>query len=189
MAKAHEQATFYAHTLAGAAPAQWEPLFDHLRRVAEGDGASLVGAADFASTFGAGELGRLLGWWHDLGKYSQAFQRYIMASAGLPLPGGEGWCEGAHSAKQGTRRPLPDAHQAEVAGRVDHSTAGAQHAARLGPTGRLLAYCIAGHHAGLPDNESGESTHTSNVKPIIARQVGNRRTVLNHDSDCAGGYL
>lgn len=36
---------------------------------------------------------------------------------------------------------------------VDHSTAGAQEAVRLYGTavGRLLAYVIAGHHAGLPD--------------------------------------
>ena len=37
--------------------------------------------------------------------------------------------------------------------RVDHSTAGAQKAVKLFGTavGRLLAYPIAGHHAGLPD--------------------------------------
>ena len=45
----------------------------------------------------------------------------------------------------------------EVTGKVDHSTAGAQHAAGLGKLGRLLAYCIAGHHAGLPHGERGES--------------------------------
>ena len=31
-------------------------------------------------------------------------------------------------------------------------------AASCGPTGRLLAYCIAGHHAGLPDNEGEQSS-------------------------------
>lgn len=36
--------------------------------------------------------------------------------------------------------------------RIDHSTAGAIHAVRkLGIHGRVLAYLIAGHHAGLPD--------------------------------------
>ena len=36
--------------------------------------------------------------------------------------------------------------------RVDHSTAAARLAAqRLGPPGKLLAYILAGHHAGLPD--------------------------------------
>jgi CRISPR-associated endonuclease/helicase Cas3 len=36
--------------------------------------------------------------------------------------------------------------------KVDHSTAGAQRAVReFGPAGRLVAACIAGHHAGLSD--------------------------------------
>ena len=36
--------------------------------------------------------------------------------------------------------------------RPDHSTAGAQYASEVaGQVGKLLAYCIAGHHGGLPD--------------------------------------
>jgi CRISPR-associated endonuclease/helicase Cas3 len=38
----------------------------------------------------------------------------------------------------------------------DHSTAGAQYACEVaGQVGKLLAYCIAGHHAGLPDYHGG----------------------------------
>ncbi|SNR95951.1 CRISPR-associated helicase, Cas3 family [Humidesulfovibrio mexicanus] len=38
--------------------------------------------------------------------------------------------------------------------RTDHSTAGARHAVqKWGEAGKLLAYCIAGHHAGLPDGK------------------------------------
>jgi CRISPR-associated endonuclease/helicase Cas3 len=140
-----DNAAIYAHTLPAPAPReQWEPLIDHLHFVAEGNGGSLVGAGGFATVFGAGDLGRLLGWWHDLGKYSQEFQRYLIVSAGLG-----------------------DAHQAEVTGRVDHSTAGAQHAAKLGQAGRLLAYCIAGHHAGLPDNEAGERGLSMRLKKCV----------------------
>ena len=42
--------------------------------------------------------------------------------------------------------------------RVDHSTAGAQLAAKKWPgaAGRILAACIAGHHGGLSDGMSGE---------------------------------
>jgi CRISPR-associated endonuclease/helicase Cas3 len=48
-----------------------------------------------------------------------------------------------------------EAHLEQLPGRVDHSTAGAQHAMNVaGPLGALLAYCIAGHHAGLPDRLS-----------------------------------
>lgn len=39
-------------------------------------------------------------------------------------------------------------------GKIDHSTAGALHAAQKNePIGRILAYLISGHHAGLPDWE------------------------------------
>jgi CRISPR-associated endonuclease/helicase Cas3 len=43
--------------------------------------------------------------------------------------------------------------------RVDHSTAGARQAAQdWRGAGKLLAYCIAGHHAGLPDGRSNENS-------------------------------
>ncbi len=123
----HASAELYAHSVEGKPEAEWDPLDDHLAAVADR-------ASAFAGAFRAGEWGRLAGRWHDLGKYSDAFQNYLKQSVGA------------------------DVHRAELAGRVDHSTAGAQHAQRVGGSwGRLLAYCIAGHHAGLPDWESGRS--------------------------------
>lgn len=95
-------------------------------------------ASEFASRFGAGDWARVAGLWHDLGKYRPAFQRYIRTASGSQA----------------------DAHIETVAGRVDHSTAGALHAIeRFGtdPRGRILAYLIAGHHAGLPDWHSDET--------------------------------
>lgn len=123
----------FAHSLEGRSQYDWEPLEDHLRRVADGNG-TLPGAADFAEIFGAKEWGRLAGLWHDLGKYSAEFQAYLRSANGL------------------------EAHLESAPGRVDHSTAGAQHAASrfAGTIGRLLAYCIAGHHSGLPDNVDGQ---------------------------------
>ena len=98
------------------------PLEEHLAAV------SLM-AGRMASEFGAGEWGRLAGIWHDLGKFSRDFQSYIRSKSG-------------HEAH------LVDA----VPGRVNHSSAGALHAAAaLGKLGIVLAYLIAGHHAGLPD--------------------------------------
>lgn len=84
-----------------------------------------------ARKFGADGWGQLAGLWHDLGKYRPAFQNYIRQASGFDA-------QNAHI---------------EGAGRVDHSTAGAVHAVdELGEgPGRLLAYLIAGHHAGLPD--------------------------------------
>lgn len=99
-------------------------LADHLAGVA-------ALSACHSRKFGAEEWGHLAGLWHDLGKYRPAFQDYIRKKSGFEKA---------------------NAH-IEGAGRVDHSTAGAVHAVdELGEgAGRLLAYLIAGHHAGLPD--------------------------------------
>lgn len=84
-------------------------------------------AADFAADFDSCDWANIAGLWHDLGKYSTEFQQYIRLVTGY------------------------DAH-IEAPGRVDHSTAGAIHAMRqFGAHGRILAYLIAGHHAGLAD--------------------------------------
>ena len=78
-------------------------------------------AAERGGKFGARRAAALAGILHDLGKYSAAFQRRLDGS-------GEA---------------------------VDHSTAGAKHVGRLVVGGadrgmaELIAYAIAGHHAGL----------------------------------------
>lgn len=51
--------------------------------------------------------------------------------------------------------------------RVDHATAGAQVCKGLGGIYTLLAYCIAGHHAGLPD--TGESADTEDSSTLMGR--------------------
>lgn len=65
--------SYYAHSLEGRPPEEWEILEVHLREVAEL-------ASKFAAPFGAGDWGRLAGLWHDLGKYQPAFQRRIRGS-------------------------------------------------------------------------------------------------------------
>jgi len=47
-------------------------LATHLQQVAEL-------ASKFAEKFGAGDLGRWVGWWHDLGKFHPDFQAYLSA--------------------------------------------------------------------------------------------------------------
>ena len=92
--------------------------------------------------FGAAELGRLAGWWHDLGKASAAFQHHVLAA---------GADEADRDADDGGR---PHETNPSKRRRVDHSTAGARWAAKvLGdlPYGKMLAYAIAGHHGRLPD--------------------------------------
>lgn len=110
----------------------WRPphdLADHLNEV----GAL---AAEFARTFGS-DWARIAGRWHDLGKYRQRFQNYIRLASGFEA----------------------DAHIKGEAGKAPHSTAGALLACdRFGATGRVLAYLIAGHHAGLSDWFGGLDT-------------------------------
>jgi len=104
-------------------------LEDHLRDVAKL-------AEGFAQDFGSADWAQVAGVWHDLGKYAKEFQRRIKSISGYD----------------------PDAHLEGAVGRVDHSTAGASYAVeQFGVHGRILAYLIAGHHAGLPDWHSGET--------------------------------
>ena len=102
--------TFYARSTDRDGKQDWQTLEAHLRAVADG-------AGERAAMFGAAEYGRAAGLLHDLGKYSEPFQRRL---------------EGRGA-------------------RVDHSTAGAKVAVeRWGErVGKLLAFAVAGHHAGL----------------------------------------
>lgn len=108
-------------------------LDEHLREVARR-------AGNAAGKFDSADWAHLAGLWHDLGKYRDKFQKYIKSVSGYDA----------------------EAHIEGSPGRVDHSTAGAIHAIeKLGLQGRILAYLIAGHHAGLPDwnnAEGGQST-------------------------------
>ncbi|MGF1485273.1 MAG: CRISPR-associated helicase Cas3' [Opitutales bacterium] len=144
----------YAHTVraendALQPPTKWEPLFSedcpaldgrtcpaceacaanhgHLNKVAylAGEFAARICPPGSDCSEIAHRWGQLSGWWHDLGKFAPRWQDYLKSAA--------------------------DPHAGELAGRVDHSTAGAQHAASCGDYGPLMAYLIAGHHAGLPD--------------------------------------
>lgn len=98
-------------------------LAEHLRTVASF-------ASQFASYFKGADWAYLAGLWHDLGKYRPRFQRYIRQVSGYEA----------------------DAHIKGESGKAPHSTAGAMLACdRFGLAGRVLAYLIAGHHAGLHD--------------------------------------
>ena len=52
-------------------------------------------SASFADAFGAGELGRLCGLAHDIGKYSDGFQNYIQSLGGLKKEGDSGFLRAA----------------------------------------------------------------------------------------------
>lgn len=77
---------------------------------------------------GLKDLAYMAGLLHDFGKYRRDFQRYIMLASGMDA----------------TYTSAP---------RAPHAIVGAIEAEQLygGVTGRILAYCISGHHRGLYD--------------------------------------
>lgn len=124
--------------------------------------------------FGAARLGALIGLLHDLGKYSEEFQAYINGSGKSP----------------------------------DHATAGAreiQALARGQGADRLCAligaYCIAGHHAGLP-NWQGERALSDRLRktlpcldPVWQRELAPEadqlfsKSLQPHDDKSLAGFL
>lgn len=129
---------FYAHSLPDLPLQEWQVLDEHLQNVARI-------SKQFANVFNASDWGYAAGLWHDLGEYSKEFQEYLKKSS-----------DG-------------DAHIENKPGRVDHSTAGAQYAVKMYKDyGKILAYCIAGHHAGLPNGISTEeSSLGARLKKVI----------------------
>lgn len=119
----------YAHTLSNRPTSEWEHLSDHLLEVERMTRA-------FADRLGAADWGGIVGFCHDLGKASNEFQAYLRCSNDRADAGEE------------TGSPL----------RIDHSTFGARYLAKKFPglAGQILAFCIAGHHAGLPNESSSE---------------------------------
>ena len=129
----------YAHSLPNTPCDKWQPLDRHLADTAER-------ASEFAKPFGSADWAHHAAWLHDLGKADAAFQGYLLRENGL------------------------DDADYDV-GRVNHSSAGASLAVeQFGPyAGRLLAYLVAGHHAGLPDWYTSE---TGNAALPVRLQEG-----------------
>lgn len=135
----------WAHSVKGKTPENWQPLHQHLQNVS-------ALASQFAQPFNSSEWADLAGLLHDLGKASPAFQAYLLRSNGL------------------------DDAEYDAAGKPStHSGAGAALAIeKFGSVGRLLAYLVAGHHAGLPDWIGG-------VQPngALSQRIESAREELN----------
>lgn len=124
---------FYAHTLEASDPENWEQMHEHETRVADRCACFLARIHPSLHAWGL-----LLGSWHDIGKYSDEFQKYLSVANNVERV---------------------DLHGVDVNGKVDHSTAAAQLSEKkFGKPGLLLAYPFAGHHAGLPDWDVGSSS-------------------------------
>jgi CRISPR-associated endonuclease/helicase Cas3 len=136
---------FWAHTRLNAATGKTEPhlLAEHLHEVAKL-------AETFAQGFGA-PWARLAGLWHDLGKFRPGFQRYIRQCAAENSE--DAHVEGKVSGPEKTHSAAGALHAMEVFQRVD---------AKQGQMlARVLAYLIAGHHAGLADWQNEENRDLS----------------------------
>jgi len=98
----------------------------------------------------------VLGYAHDIGKASNAFQERIRIKSGFEAQ---------------------EAHlEGKSAHHVDHSTAGAQFLyQKYGLLGVLPAYIIAGHHAGLPNGKSAEE---SSLSHRLQKKIENYQTIL-----------
>lgn len=100
----------------------FQSIEDHCRGVAEL-------ASEAAAAFHAESWAKLCGQWHDLGKYSESFQKHIKAASGYDT-------------------------SIKDPGKTDHASAGAIYAQELlNEQGAFLpiAYCVCGHHTGLHD--------------------------------------
>lgn len=109
-----------------------QSILDHLTGTAER-------ASRYAAAFGAAELGHTCGMLHDIGKYSEKFQRRIRGSSE----------------------------------KTDHSTAGALEAMNL--LNVPVAFCVAGHHGGLPDggNKRAATSTDTTFFGKMKRTIGN----------------
>ncbi|MBN2685871.1 MAG: CRISPR-associated endonuclease Cas3'' [Pontiellaceae bacterium] len=126
---------YYAHSKDGEAPEYWQPLEEHLNNVAKL-------AAEFATPFGGEEWARLAGRWHDLGKYSNEFQKMLHQANGI------------------------ECHLETKPGKVVHSQAGGHLAQQKMNRGmdRIFCWLIMGHHAGLADY-SADQTGAKALEP------------------------
>lgn len=121
---------FWAHSLPNRPLDEWQRLDDHLNAVAKS-------AAIFAEAFGSSTWAWNAGMLHDFGKALDGFQAYIRRENDIDDP----------------------LYDETGLGRVNHSSAGAALAEEFlstptAPFGRILAYIVAGHHAGLPDYDA-----------------------------------
>ncbi len=113
---------YYAHSLKGFPPEVWQSLEDHLQNVSKL-------AANSADNFGARMWATILGDNHDLGKGTRPWQAYLRRANGVV-----------------------DEFEKFYEGHPPHAAVGAQWLFENSrEAGKLLAYCIAGHHGGLPN--------------------------------------
>ncbi len=112
-------------------------LKDHLEMTAKM-------AEEFAAKFNSAEWGKSAGLAHDAGKGREKWQRYLCIKSGYD----------------------EEAHLEGKSGKMPHAIYGAKLVELFfgRGIGRILSYCIAGHHAGLPDWSGAEGAGQSSLE-------------------------
>ncbi|MFO7754137.1 MAG: CRISPR-associated helicase Cas3' [Desulfobacteraceae bacterium] len=115
---------YYAHSKESEPLENWQRLEDHLENVS-------ALARKFASFFHAENWGELAGKNHDIGKGTKEWQAWLRR----------------------VNNVTDDSFSEFYSGHKKHAIHGAKHLYDYSrkEAGKLLAYCIAGHHGGLPD--------------------------------------
>lgn len=129
---------FYAHSTDSKDTSDWQLLDTHLDNVAKRAGR-------FADCFDGKEWAETIGKIHDLGKGSCSWQAYLRHVTGVV----DEFCK-------------------YFEGHPSHAFTGAQVLYNLSKdTGKLLSYCVAGHHGGLPN---WSDTSASALKDRLSQQ-------------------
>ncbi|SHJ84052.1 CRISPR-associated endonuclease/helicase Cas3 [Anaerobranca californiensis DSM 14826] len=118
---------FYAHSKKGSSKENWQSLKEHLENTAKI-------SSDFASKFDARELGFLVGLIHDIGKYSQEFQRRLQGSK-IPV-------DHSTAALKELMNNYPNFKSIV----------------------KVLGFIVSGHHSGLPNGGSVNLAGTLNYR-------------------------
>lgn len=132
-----------------------EELIAHIRKNEDGTWAiphklyeHIIGTSElaeaYADEFHSRAWGKAVGLAHDAGKGRPLWQRYLQANSGYD----------------------EEAHMEGKVGRIPHAIHGAVLVEKLfgKEIGRILAYCIAGHHVGLPDWSSDKEAGQASLK-------------------------
>lgn len=101
-------------------------------------------AESFAFKFQSQQWAKAAGWGHDVGKGRPKWLTYLKLKSGYEQ----------------------EAHLETKTGNIPHAIHGAELVERIygKSIGRLLAYCIAGHHSGLPDWSSAEGAGQASLQ-------------------------
>jgi CRISPR-associated endonuclease/helicase Cas3 len=148
---------------------QEQSLLEHLTRVAETTG-------EFAFKIGLEEQGKLIGLLHDIGKYSEAFQEYILSGSSENKP------DHSSAGAQWIVNLLCD--QAEQIGDEE-----IKRIAQL--IARVISHCIVGHHSGLLNGISvdGGTSLEHRLSKTVDPYIDNIEPEIFEKVECLGRLL